>query len=59
MRNPPRPRVNSLSSILVAASDKGICAILFGDDPNTLVRDLQGRFPKAQLIGGDTDLSTW
>ena len=54
-RNPPGPRVNSLSSILVAATDKGICAILFGDDPNTLVRDLQDRFPKTQLIGGDTD----
>jgi AraC family transcriptional regulator of adaptative response/methylated-DNA-[protein]-cysteine methyltransferase len=45
----------SLGSILVAATDKGICAILLGDDPNALGRDLQDRFPKAQLIGGDTD----
>jgi AraC family transcriptional regulator of adaptative response/methylated-DNA-[protein]-cysteine methyltransferase len=45
----------SLGSILVAATDKGICAILLGDDPGTLVRDLQDRFPKAQLIGGDGD----
>jgi AraC family transcriptional regulator, regulatory protein of adaptative response / methylated-DNA-[protein]-cysteine methyltransferase len=30
-----------------------VCAILFGDDPDTLVRDLQDRFPKARLIGGD------
>jgi AraC family transcriptional regulator, regulatory protein of adaptative response / methylated-DNA-[protein]-cysteine methyltransferase len=45
----------SLGSILVAATDKGVCAILFGDDPDALVRDLQDRFPKAQLIGGDTD----
>jgi AraC family transcriptional regulator, regulatory protein of adaptative response / methylated-DNA-[protein]-cysteine methyltransferase len=45
----------SLGSILVAATDKGVCAILFGDDPNALVRDLQDRFPEAQLIGGDTD----
>jgi AraC family transcriptional regulator of adaptative response/methylated-DNA-[protein]-cysteine methyltransferase len=43
----------SLGSILVAASDKGICAIQFGDDPETLLRDLQDRFPEAQLIGGD------
>ena len=43
----------SLGSILVAATDKGICAIQFGDDPDALVRDLQDRFPKAPLVGGD------
>ena len=43
----------SLGSILVAATDKGICAIQFGDDPDALVRDLQDRFPKALLVGGD------
>jgi len=43
----------SLGSILVAASDKGIAAILFGDDPETLVHDLEDRFPNANLIGGD------
>jgi AraC family transcriptional regulator, regulatory protein of adaptative response / methylated-DNA-[protein]-cysteine methyltransferase len=45
----------SLGSILVAATEKGICAILLGDDPGALVRDLQDRFPKAQLIGGHKD----
>lgn len=43
----------SLGSILVAASTKGIAAILLGDDPQALVRDLEDRFPKAELIGGD------
>ena len=43
----------SLGSVLVAQSDKGICAILLGDDPDALVRDLQDRFPRASLIGGD------
>jgi AraC family transcriptional regulator of adaptative response/methylated-DNA-[protein]-cysteine methyltransferase len=43
----------SLGSVLVAQSAKGVCAILLGDDPETLVRDLQDRFPRAQLIGGD------
>jgi AraC family transcriptional regulator of adaptative response/methylated-DNA-[protein]-cysteine methyltransferase len=42
-----------LGAILVAASDKGICAIHLGDDPDVLARDLQDRFPEAQLIGGD------
>jgi AraC family transcriptional regulator, regulatory protein of adaptative response / methylated-DNA-[protein]-cysteine methyltransferase len=43
----------SLGSILVAASEHGVCAILMGDDPNELARDLQDRFPRANLIGGD------
>ena len=43
----------SLGSILVAASDKGVCAIQLGDDPDALVRELQDRFPRAQLIGAD------
>jgi AraC family transcriptional regulator of adaptative response/methylated-DNA-[protein]-cysteine methyltransferase len=49
----------SLGSLLVAASDKGICAILLGDDPEALVRDLQDRFRNAQLIGGDREFERW
>jgi AraC family transcriptional regulator of adaptative response/methylated-DNA-[protein]-cysteine methyltransferase len=44
---------SSLGAVLVAMSEKGVCAILIGDDPEELVRDLQSRFAKAQLIGGD------
>ena len=43
----------SLGLVLVAASDKGVCAILFGDDPETLAGDLKKQFPRAQLVGGD------
>ena len=43
----------SLGAILVAATDKGVCAITLGDDPAALVRALQDRFPKAELAGGD------
>ena len=43
----------SLGSILVAASERGVCAILMGDDPDALAHDLQDRFPRALLIGGD------
>ncbi|MDQ0392863.1 bifunctional DNA-binding transcriptional regulator/O6-methylguanine-DNA methyltransferase Ada [Labrys monachus] len=43
----------ALGSILVACSEKGICAILLGEDPDRLARDLQDMFPKARLIGGD------
>ena len=45
----------SLGSILVAATGIGICAIALGDDPDLLLHELQDRFPKAQLVGGDGD----
>ena len=43
----------SLGSVLVAATGKGVCAILLGDDPDALVHDLEDRFPNAELVGGD------
>ncbi len=43
----------SLGAILVAQSQRGVCAILLGDDPQALLQDLQDRFPRANLIGGD------
>lgn len=43
----------SLGAILVAASERGICAIALGDDADVLLRELQERFPRAELIGGD------
>jgi hypothetical protein len=45
----------SLGTLLVASSKKGIAAILLGDDPDNLVRELQDRFPKATLIGADRE----
>jgi AraC family transcriptional regulator of adaptative response/methylated-DNA-[protein]-cysteine methyltransferase len=39
--------------VLIAATAEGICAILLGDDAAALLRDLQDRFPQAQLIGAD------
>lgn len=45
----------SLGALLVATSDRGVCAIQLGDDPAALARDLQDRFPRARLIGDDPD----
>jgi AraC family transcriptional regulator of adaptative response/methylated-DNA-[protein]-cysteine methyltransferase len=45
----------SLGAILVASSKKGVAAILLGEDPDQLIRNLQDRFPKAALIGADGD----
>lgn len=43
----------TLGALLVASSDKGVASILLGDDPDELARDLQDRFPRAILVGGD------
>ena len=43
----------SLGALLVAATGKGICAILLGDDPEALLHDLQERFPNADLVGAE------
>jgi AraC family transcriptional regulator of adaptative response/methylated-DNA-[protein]-cysteine methyltransferase len=45
----------SLGAVLVAATKKGVCAITLGDDPHALVRELQDRFPRAELEGGDAE----
>ncbi len=45
----------SLGAILVAQSQRGVCAILLGDDPNALVEDLQDRFREANRIGANPD----
>jgi AraC family transcriptional regulator, regulatory protein of adaptative response / methylated-DNA-[protein]-cysteine methyltransferase len=44
---------STLGAILVAATERGVCAILIGDDPEELAHDLERRFPRANLIGGD------
>ncbi len=43
----------SLGSLLVARSERGICAILLGDDPAHLLQGLEDSFPHATLLGGD------
>ncbi|WP_425468711.1 bifunctional DNA-binding transcriptional regulator/O6-methylguanine-DNA methyltransferase Ada [Pigmentiphaga aceris] len=45
----------SLGAILVAQSARGVCAISLGDDPDLLARELQDRFPQAELVGADAD----
>lgn len=47
----------SLGPMLVAATDKGICAIQLGDDADALVRALEDRFPQATLVGDDTEFA--
>jgi AraC family transcriptional regulator of adaptative response/methylated-DNA-[protein]-cysteine methyltransferase len=44
---------SSLGLVLVAASDRGVCAIFFGDSADELARDLKKQFPRAKLVGDD------
>lgn len=46
---------SSLGAVLVASSAKGVVCVTLGDDPELLVRDLQDRFPAAELMGADAD----
>ena len=48
----------SLGSILVAKSERGICAILLGSDPKALEHDLQARFPLANFSGGKPEFQS-
>jgi AraC family transcriptional regulator of adaptative response/methylated-DNA-[protein]-cysteine methyltransferase len=41
---------SSLGCVLVATNAKGICAILLGDSPQTVTRELRQRFPATQAV---------
>ena len=41
---------SSLGCVLVAATRRGVCAILMGDDPAALRADLKTAFPESRLI---------
>lgn len=45
-----------LGIVLVATSERGVCAILLGDDAGRLARDLRRQFPQARLSDVGTAL---
>ncbi len=47
----------ALGFVLVAATERGVCAILLGDDPEALAGDLRARFPRADIAGAGPDLT--
>jgi AraC family transcriptional regulator of adaptative response/methylated-DNA-[protein]-cysteine methyltransferase len=49
---------SSLGAVLVAVTARGVCAILLGDSPEALRRQLRERFPRARLVSGDEGLET-
>lgn len=49
----------SLGWVLVAATDRGVCAIDLGDAPGPLVDRLRARFPESELVEGDPEFAEW
>jgi AraC family transcriptional regulator of adaptative response/methylated-DNA-[protein]-cysteine methyltransferase len=48
---------SSLGPVLVAVTDKGVCAVLIGDDHATLRRDLERMFPHADYTDLDASFA--
>ncbi len=44
---------SSLGSVLVASSDRGVCAVMLGDEPRELEQELRQRFPRWHVVAGD------
>jgi len=49
----------ALGHVLVAATHKGVCAILLGADPGALAAELRSRFPKARLCEPQPGFADW
>lgn len=49
----------SAGKALLAVTDKGVCSVKLGDDPTRLVRELEGEYPKAEIVQADDELQDW
>src|SRR5215470_2712371 len=49
----------SAGRALLAVTDKGVCAVKLGNDSARLVHELEGEFPKAELVHTDGELRDW
>ena len=51
----------SLGQLLVAATERGVCAVTLGDDPAALERELAAELPQAEIVRADDDaeLARW
>ena len=48
-----------LGKLLVARTEKGICAVTFGGDEKTLFENLRNEFPKAELSESEAELKDY
>ena len=49
----------SLGFILIARGEQGICAVLLGDDPESVTGELEKRFPQTALLRLDQELAQY
>jgi AraC family transcriptional regulator of adaptative response/methylated-DNA-[protein]-cysteine methyltransferase len=49
----------SAGRALLAVTDKGVCSVILGDDPARLRQELEGEFPKAELVDAGEELKDW
>lgn len=49
----------SFGNVLVAATERGLCAITLGNNPEELLRDFQDRFAQAEIFPGDERFDSW
>jgi AraC family transcriptional regulator of adaptative response/methylated-DNA-[protein]-cysteine methyltransferase len=51
--------VSTLGKVLVAATDKGICAVKLGDNIHSMELELKDEFFLAEIENGDVELAKW
>jgi AraC family transcriptional regulator, regulatory protein of adaptative response / methylated-DNA-[protein]-cysteine methyltransferase len=47
----------SLGQVLIAATERGVCAVLLGDNVESLVEDLAQRFPSGGRVTGGVEMA--
>jgi AraC family transcriptional regulator of adaptative response/methylated-DNA-[protein]-cysteine methyltransferase len=48
-----------LGKLLVAATTRGVCAVMLGETDQELEKELQREYPHAEVLRGDTRLAEW
>lgn len=48
-----------LGRLLVAATTRGVCAVMLGEGDEELERELRREYPRAEVLRGDDRLSDW
>jgi AraC family transcriptional regulator of adaptative response/methylated-DNA-[protein]-cysteine methyltransferase len=51
--------LSELGWMLMAASERGVCWLSFGDEPDPLLDELRKAHPKAQLVDDESRLRSW
>ena len=48
-----------LGRLLVAATTRGVCAVMLGENDRTLERELRREYPRAEVLRGESRLEEW